>query len=168
MECGLIDSVTTKKFDSQIELIEIDLQNKPEWYIRDVNPNGKVPAMKIITPEGTKRILIESSPLTYFVVEAWHTSNVSTLKSPLEPMEAYHVRRFVEQFESGFVPTFYKLLREKDPAKQIEIKNEFLNILKHIDGMLAKGKKYALSDQFTMADVLTASFIVRLPGMVFW
>jgi glutathione S-transferase len=164
MECGLIDSITPKKFESQLEIVEIDLENKPEWYIGDINPNGKVPSMEITTSEGKKRILIESSPITYFVMEAWSPSHSSSLKYPMDPVQQYDARRFVEQFESTFIPTFYKLLREKDASKQIDIKADFLSILKNINGMLANGKKYAIADQISIADILTAPFVLRLPG----
>ena len=83
------------------ERIEIDLSATPGWYL-ELSPTGKVPLL-----EHDGRLIWESALINEYLEETFP-------ETPLWPADPYLKARgriAIEVAGSGFIPTFYKILR---------------------------------------------------------
>lgn len=88
-----------------VQEIEIDLKNKPDYYIKYINSQGKkVPALQTESGE----ILIESAVITEYILEKFGKDRVFFGKN-LE-QKAY-LRMFTQLFSDLFIGNFYGLMR---------------------------------------------------------
>lgn len=79
----------------------------------------------------------------------------STLLSK-DPLARYKIHLFIETFSSTIVPGFYSFVfREGDPGT-------LLKAFETVQELLPKDTKYAVSNDFTNADVAAAPFVGRL------
>jgi glutathione S-transferase len=138
----------------QIQLFEIDLTNKPEWYAQ-IHPQLKVPALQI-----GDRILIESLAISEYLIEVY---GQHTQLFPADPLERYEMRAFIEQFTSMVLPPFYGLLRAQSAEDQQKSKNCLLYGIKQISKRI-KGP-FVLGNQFTLADVATIPWPLRFDAL---
>jgi glutathione S-transferase len=101
------------------ELIEIDLQNKPEGFT-EISPYGKVPVIK----HGDERVW-ESAIINEYLDEVFP-------EPPLMPVDSISralARIWIDFANSRFVPTFTNLLRNPDAQQQKEAAEELHNQL---------------------------------------
>ncbi|ORZ40462.1 glutathione S-transferase [Catenaria anguillulae PL171] len=161
-ELGLIDAITPGTYaNGAVELVEIDLKNKPEWYPK-VNPRGKVPALEITHPgpDGKKEVLIESALIAEFLLQA--NNSPLALGGPANAVKRYKAGLVVDAVSNGFTGAFYALLREKDAEKHAELSAKLLEAIKAVQAQLAPEGPYALGHEFSIADILVAPFFARL------
>ncbi|RZC21207.1 glutathione S-transferase L3-like [Glycine soja] len=134
-----------KGLQDKIELVPIDLKNRPAWYKEKVYPTNKVPSL-----EHNSKVLGESLDLIRYI-------DANFEGAPLFPTDPAK-REFGEQlishvdtFTSGIYPTF-----KGDPIQQTSAAFDYLeNALgKFDDGPFFLG-------QFSLADIAYVSFLER-------
>ncbi|KLO10067.1 glutathione S-transferase [Schizopora paradoxa] len=138
---------------------EIDLQNKPVWYAPQVNPASKVPAVAYggpeVPPDQPSRDSVkiaESLVLLEFVADLHPGSPLL----PKDPVQRAQVRFFIDAV-SNKVPAnwFAFMARGESP-------DALISGLETIQSLLPEGKKFAVGDEFTIADAAIAPFLTRI------
>ncbi|KAJ1944460.1 hypothetical protein EC988_005985 [Linderina pennispora] len=139
------------------KVIEIDLQNKPDWY-HLVNPQLKVPALRI--PDGT--ILIESMVIAEYIADKYPESNLL----PTNALERAQLRLAIELFSTHIIPHIYRTLMAAEKEEQKKEIDSLLAGLREFSNELARqwerpsGKNgpFWFGDQFGYVEVVTTSF----------
>lgn len=165
-ECGAIQNIQPGKQDGPngVELIEIDLRNKPAEFLQKVNPAGTVPVM-VLNDAGKELKLFESAPIARFVLQHY----ASPLVKDISDLEEYRANFFAESFAQPFTSAFYPLLstgapEHADKMRAVIAKTEALLKANHdASGAKNTDKVYAAGGKFGLADVLCAPFLARLP-----
>ncbi|KAG1900447.1 glutathione S-transferase C-terminal-like protein [Suillus fuscotomentosus] len=144
---------------------EIDLGNKPEWYAPKVNPASKVPAIAYggpdvspenASPESIK--LAESLILVEFIGDLYPSSGIV----PADPVLRAQARFFIEVVSTKFSPNFMKFISGNPEGTHAAL----LAGVDAIQDLLPDGVKYAVNDQYTIADIALAPFWARLNVLV--
>jgi len=94
------------------KVINIDLKEKPEWYLEKKNPLGKVPA---IEKEG--KVVYESLVCAEYVDALYPDSSKRLL--PADPFEAAKQKMLLERL-SQVVSLFYGMYKSSDPKELLE------------------------------------------------
>ncbi|KAF7318421.1 Serine carboxypeptidase [Mycena chlorophos] len=140
---------------------EVDLVNKPEWFARDVNPASKVPAIAKPTaahkpppdqPSPLSTKLTESLVLLEFVADLYPNSSIF----PTDPILRAKSRFFIDAVTTRFLPPYMGPIAH---AKSFE---PFWDALDSIQRLLPDDKVFAISDEFTVADMAIAPFLGRM------
>ncbi|KIY61378.1 hypothetical protein CYLTODRAFT_427565 [Cylindrobasidium torrendii FP15055 ss-10] len=147
---------------AEFKRFEIDLANKPEWYALKVNPAGKVPTLAYGGPDvppdepspGSVKIP-ESLVLLQLIPELF--PHASTL-IPSDPIVLAQARLFIESFSNTFVPAYIALLFRGDADGEDRLKAAMDSV---IQTRREHGKRYAVSNEFTIADAAVLPFIAR-------
>ncbi|BAZ83517.1 glutathione S-transferase family protein [Sphaerospermopsis kisseleviana CS-549] len=128
------------------DLIEIDLQNKPEGFTK-VSPYGKVPAIT----HGENRIW-ESAVINEYLDEVF--PNPPLL--PSNPIAKAQARIWIDFANTRLVPAFSTLLRSPDFQKQEEAKKELYKHLEFIEneglGKLSGDSPYWFGESISLVD----------------
>jgi glutathione S-transferase len=106
------------------ELVEIDLQNKPVWFDRQVSGYGKVPALE----HGDVRIW-ESAVINEYLDEVFPEPRLL----PSEPGKRAVARIWIDYANTRFAPAFGKLLRAPSSAEQSAARTELADALVHLE-----------------------------------
>jgi len=143
---------------AKYEICGIDLRNKPSWFSEKVNPIGKVPAIAYggplvpgdqPSPESAK--LAESMVIVEFLANVFPESEILP-KDPLLCAKA----RFFAEVSRGAVPPLFAFARKGESLETLEQE------LEKLQNLLPDNTKFAVSDDFTIADIAVAPFIARL------
>ncbi|KAJ7636633.1 glutathione S-transferase [Roridomyces roridus] len=143
---------------------EIDLSNKPEWYAPKVNPASKVlrtssrpfayggpqTSPELPTPESVK--IAESLILVEFIADLYPESNIL----PKDPVQRAHTRFFIDVFSTKVLPVYM------GPVARGQSFEPLWEALEALQELLMPGKTYAVSDEFTAADIAITPFLARL------
>jgi len=125
---------------------------KKERHFLDINPKGLVPAVEY---KGTA--LYESLVICEFLEEAFpsHTPHIL----PVDPVERARVRIWIDHISKSFLPAVFRLIQSQTSDAQDSARAEVNKAL----GAFAKEIKgpYFLGDQFSLADIAIAPWIVR-------
>lgn len=136
--------------------IEIDLQNKPEEFLK-ISRYGKVPAIK----HGDAQIY-ESAIINEYLDEVFPEPPLL----PSDPAAKATARIWNDYANTRLAPAFNKLLRGKDTQEQEQGRREFLESLLYIEqeglGKLSNGQ-YLLGDNFSLVDISFYPWFERLP-----
>ncbi|MDX2493548.1 MAG: glutathione S-transferase family protein [Desulfuromusa sp.] len=111
-------------------LIEIDLRNKPDWYL-ELNPAGAVPALR----QGDF-ILRESLIINEYVNEC----HIEPALLPATAQQRAEARLWIDYAGSRFVPQFYRLLKAQEKEKQGAVAAELCRVLAVLDAELKRRK----------------------------
>ncbi|MGK7874134.1 MAG: glutathione S-transferase family protein [Xenococcaceae cyanobacterium] len=103
----------------ELKLIEIDLNNKPDWFA-DISPYQKVPVIKY-----GDDLVWESAIINEYLEEVFPNPPLM----PKEPGKRAIARIWIDFANTNFVTAFYKLLLNQDPEKQQKWRQELLNHL---------------------------------------
>lgn len=139
-------------------LKDVDMKNKehksPEFL--KINPNGKVPAMvdgdltlfescaiNFYLAEAYKKDMLGATPAEKGLVHQWSFWAMTELQSPM-------IQVFIQKV---FVPA------ERRDQKIIEDNMKVLPELMNVLNTSLNGKKYLVGNQFTLADLHTASVV---------
>ncbi|NBD16360.1 MAG: glutathione S-transferase family protein [Cyanobacteria bacterium] len=129
------------------QLIEIDLNNKPDWF-SEVSPYGKVPVIK-----HQENRIWESAIINEYLDEAFPEPALL----PESPGERALARIWIDFANTKLVPVFYKMLLEQNPEKQTKWKTQFQEQLQFIEkeGMqkLSSNGKYWLGNRLSLVDL---------------
>jgi len=129
------------------QLIEIDLNNKPDWF-SEVSPYGKVPVIK-----HQENRIWESAIINEYLEEAFPELPLL----PESPGERALARIWIDFANTKLVPAFYKMLLEQNPEKQTKWKTQFQEHLQFMEkeGMqkLSSNGKYWLGNGLSLVDL---------------
>ncbi|KAI0302814.1 hypothetical protein B0F90DRAFT_1712266 [Multifurca ochricompacta] len=148
---------------------EIDLHNKPDWYVSQVNPIGKVPALtyggpkvKPDCPSPHSIKLAESLVLLEFIADLYPDACLL----PRDPIARARARLFITAVEEDLIPTFLAfVLNGAEPGP-------LLTSLRHVQALLppledegegeGEGEGcFVLGSQWSIADAAVAPFLGR-------
>ncbi|GAA6014693.1 hypothetical protein JCM10207_006905 [Rhodosporidiobolus poonsookiae] len=142
--------------NNQVEHVEIDLQNKPDWYASKVNPASKVPVLQVGKEGDADTLFIpESGVLLELVADLFPESELS----PKDPVKRAYARYFSTRFGDIAGGPFNQILlfnkTEQVPA--------LLKGVEEIQSLLAKFPgTFLLGDKPSIGDLAVAPFIGRL------
>jgi glutathione S-transferase len=129
------------------ELVEIDLENKPDWF-HDVSPYGKVPVIK----HSEDRIW-ESAIINEYLEEVFPQPPLM----PETPGQRAMARIWIDFANTKFINAFYKLLLLQEPEKQQKWIRDFLNHLLFMEqegiGKLGGDGPYWFGETVSLVDV---------------
>jgi len=144
--------------DVPFTLTEIDLDNKPDWFI-DISPNGRVPMIR-----NGKYIIWESAVINEYLEEVFPTPPMM----PETPEDRALVRIWVAYANDILVPLFYKLMAARDGASQKKVGGEMRLVLEFIEkeglGQATDGP-YFLGRKPGLADFTFYPFFERWPAI---
>jgi glutathione S-transferase len=139
---------------------EIDLQNKPEWYQPKVNPASKVPAIAIggpvvpaDQPAAESEKITESLVLIELIADLYPDSGLL----PKDPIERARARFFIDTVSTKVVQSMTAVFRGEGLDNVLSAVEAIQNLLPPVGA-----GKYAIGDQFTLADVSAAPFLGRI------
>lgn len=129
------------------QLIEIDLNNKPDWF-SEVSPYGKVPVIK-----HQENRIWESAIINEYLEEAFPEPALL----PDSPSKRALARIWIDFANTKLVPVFYKMLLEQNPEKQTKWKIQFQEQLQFMEkeGMqkLSCNGKYWFGNRLSLVDL---------------
>lgn len=134
------------------DLVEIDLSvPRPDWYLKEVNPIGKVPALKL----SNGQVICESS------VCAEYVADVSGTLLPRDPLQRSAIRFFTETFISKFPAGVYSIYNS-DSAKQTELLLAAVSTVNDLLHTYLRDGPFLLGSQdYTLAEVDCVPFLAR-------
>ena len=129
------------------QLIEIDLNNKPDWFLQ-VSPYGKVPVIK-----HEDNCIWESAIINEYLEEAFPEPPLLSSS----PSERALARIWIDFANTKLVPVFYKILLEQDPEKQGKWKSKFQDHLQFMEAegiqKLSANGDYWLGNNLSLVDL---------------
>ncbi|CUS15559.1 unnamed protein product [Tuber aestivum] len=137
----------------------IDLEKPREpWYL-EINPRGLVPSIKY-----NDQIIIESSIVATFLAELKENHLVPFPGTPEAALKRARINFFVDTYINKAQPLIQSAIATADIAKKAEYANQFVEVIeKQLAPLLADAKPFfGGNSKLTLAEVLTASFVLRL------
>jgi len=151
--------IALRESGAKFKEYEIDLQNKPSWYQPKVNPASKVPAITYGGPEvdpeqpsPDSAKLRESLAIIEWTADQYPQSKLL----PKDPLIRYKIRLFTETVSSTLTPAYFAFVFRDGPSEAL------IKALEAVQHLLPEDTKYAVSNDFTNADVAAAPFLGRL------
>ncbi|MCJ1306125.1 hypothetical protein MMC08_008943 [Hypocenomyce scalaris] len=167
--------IVLKELDIPYEEVIIDLDTpRPEWYLK-INPvsspshpplplRGLVPSVKFSNGV-IDEILIESGIVSQFLADSFPSHLLpASHESPQAPLQRAKIGFFVDTYFSKVQPLMMEIVRAEDEkAKEEKGKDMVAALKKEIEPLLADANPFfGGSEKMTMAEALTAPFILRL------
>ncbi|KAG0315401.1 hypothetical protein BGZ99_007487 [Dissophora globulifera] len=148
----------------EYEEVTIDLtQPRPDWYLKDINPYGQVPAVKI----DDKHVIYES----LFVAEYLSDLHPEANLFPKDPLQRAQVRYLVHHYGTHVNPVVLKTIHTADNEEaakhraelivQLEKFAKLLDNVHRTENDVKEGGRFFLGDQFSFADLAIAPFLAR-------
>jgi glutathione S-transferase len=129
------------------QLIEIDLNNKPNWFSQ-ISPYGKVPVIK-----HENNCIWESAIINEYLDEAFPEPSLF----PHSPGQRALARIWIDFANTKLVPVFYKILLEQDRDKQEKWKANFQDHLQFMETegiqKLSANGDYWLGNDLSLVDL---------------
>ncbi|KAF1805323.1 thioredoxin-like protein [Mucor lusitanicus] len=153
-------AIALKEVGAEYETVNIDLQNKPDWY-KDVNPELKVPALNV---EGQN--LAESLVIIEYLADRFPDANLL----PKEPLKRANIRFAIEYFSSKINTEFYKYVfnQSAENARENFETNVNAALIRFNELLLQQSKTgpYFLGETYSLADVAIAPFVLRIHALL--
>lgn len=137
---------------------EIDLKSKPEWYPQ-VNPIGQVPAITYGGPDvPPDQPSPDSAKLAESIVLAEFFNDLAPAHPllPTDPVPRAKARYFAEAFSSRVSAHWYASCLNGEPFDKL------FDGLESLQSLLPAEGKYAVGDEYTIADIAVTPFLARL------
>jgi glutathione S-transferase len=138
---------------------EVDLSNKPEWFVSKVNPVGKVPAITYggpnVEPDDPSALsakIAESNVILQFLADLYPESGLL----PKDPVLRAKVRFFIDATTKHFEGPFYAFVLGNESYENI------LKGIEFIQELLEEGRDFAVGDHYTIADACISPYLARL------
>ncbi|KAH9854319.1 thioredoxin-like protein [Lenzites betulinus] len=135
-----------------------DLDERPEWYVEKINPNGKVPALVYGGPESppnspslSSTVLTESAILLEFIADLYPASNLL----PTNPLQRAHARAFIAALDDKYRDALLPLLTGADGGAAA------LALLAELQARLPPAG-YVLGEHWSIADAAFVPLVVAL------
>ncbi|KAG0295588.1 hypothetical protein BGZ98_001337 [Dissophora globulifera] len=149
------------------EAIHIDLDTpRPDWYLKEINPYGQVPALKI----NDKDIVLESLIVAEYLADLHPESGLL----PKDPLQRAQTRYLIQHWGARTQPAQHKASFSLDATDAPQRHQEYITELEKVDKLLRGAFKtqepgldgkgpFFLGSRFTFADLALASFLTRVP-----
>jgi len=143
-------------------IIDLDKPRDP-WYL-EVNPRGLVPSIKYSNGDIKDEVITESGIVAQFLADAHPSHLLPISNTPAGALTRARINFFVDTWFSKINSFQIKILLEESDEKKEELINEYLaTIKKEIEPLLKDAAPYfGGSKKFTLAEVLTAPFALRV------
>ncbi|KAG0348742.1 hypothetical protein BG004_004318 [Podila humilis] len=143
------------------ETIEIDLTTpRPEWYLRDINPYGQVPAIVV----NDEHVILESLIVAEYLADLHPELGLL----PTDPFQRAQVRYLIHHYGTHVQPVHHRATYTSNAEETVQHRAKLLVELEKFEALLNKavirpGEEgpYFLGNKFTLADVAIAPFLVR-------
>jgi len=147
--------ILLKEKNIDYQLIEIDLDNKPGWFL-EISPYGKVPLIK-----HQNKYFYESSIINEYLEEVFVTP--SFLAN--DPVLTAYMRIWIAYCNSEFIPVFYKLLLTQEQDKYPALRDSLINSLYFIEregfGKFGNDGDYFFGSKISLVDITFYPFFER-------
>ncbi|PSK54758.1 Multisite-specific tRNA:(cytosine-C(5))-methyltransferase [Elsinoe australis] len=158
-------SIALKELNLPFEEVTIDLDTpRPQWYL-DINPRGLVPTIKYTGGAIKDEIIPESAVVAQFLADNHpsHLTPPSKTEDGKGALFRARVNFFVDNWFSKVNSKMYPImLAESDEKKEELVKEVIAAVEKEIEPHLKDaGPFFGGSSKLTMAEVLTAPFVIR-------
>ncbi|GAA5893982.1 hypothetical protein JCM8208_001298 [Rhodotorula glutinis] len=142
--------------NKQVEHVEIDLQNKPEWYASKVNPASKVPVISVGKEGDANQVNIpESGVLLELVADLFPDSGLN----PADPVQRAEARYFAQRFTDVVTSAWYQVTMQGKP----EAGAALLEGVAEVQSLLNRHKgTFLLGDKLSIGDLAVAPFVGRI------
>lgn len=114
-----------------IKRVEIDLNEpRPDWYLRSVNPLGKVPAIR----QHSGEVLWESMVILEYLCERLDDEDARKVYWPSNAHWRAKARLFMKWFSDNFVKAYWKVLTtsNEDAETLSKAKMDLVDVLKEV------------------------------------
>ncbi|KAF9154234.1 hypothetical protein BG015_001488 [Linnemannia schmuckeri] len=144
------------------EVVPIDLSvPRPEWYLKDINPYGQVPALKV----DDKDIILES----LFVAEYIADLNPESGLLPKDALQRAQTRYLIHHWGARTQPAHHKATFITDATEAATNRKALIVELEKVNQLLINAHRvegdgagpFFLGDKFTFADLAIAPFLAR-------
>ncbi|KAF9167543.1 hypothetical protein BGX21_000072 [Mortierella sp. AD011] len=149
------------------EAISIDINTpRPDWYLKEVNPYGQVPALKI----DEKDIVLDSLIVSEYLSDLHPEAGLF----PADPLQRAQTRYLIQHWGARTQPAQHKATFSLDPSDASSRHQDYIAELEKVNNLLVNAHKtsepgldgngpYFLGSRFTFADLALASFLTRVP-----
>ncbi|KAF9093301.1 hypothetical protein BGX29_002383 [Mortierella sp. GBA35] len=143
--------------------VKIDLSvPRPDWYLKEINPYGQVPALKI----GEDHVILESLIVAEYIADLHPEAGLI----PKDPLQLAQSRYLIHHWGARTQPAFFKATITLDPVESAKAREEIIAELEKVDVLLRKAVRtsedkegpFFLGAKFTFADLALASFLTRI------
>ncbi|KAL4260968.1 Glutathione transferase family protein [Pleurotus pulmonarius] len=157
--------IALREAKTEHTVYEVDLGNKPSWFVEKVNPVGKVPAISyggpavppdVPSPASFK--LAESLVILEFLIDLFPEANLL----PLDPVERASTRFLVNLFAEKLRTAYISVMVNRASTQVFVAAVEELQ--KYMPTPGDKQGPYIRGDTFTSIDAVAAGFLLRLDG----
>jgi len=155
--------IALKELNLPYEEVIIDLGKPREpWYL-EVNPRGLVPTIKY-SNGAIDATITESAIVAQFLADSFPSHLVpASNSSPEAPLVRARISFFVDAFFSKVNSKVNEAMKAEGAEQEAKTAEVIAAITKEIEPLLADAAPFfAGSSKFTMAEVLTAPFVIRL------
>ncbi|KAK4143569.1 thioredoxin-like protein [Dichotomopilus funicola] len=142
-------------------IIDLDTPRTAEYL--QINPRGLVPALS-----HNGEILIESGIVAQFLVDRYPSHLVPASNEPGGALRRARIGLFADAFFSKFQTPLFGLYSAKtEEEREAAVEKAVAGLVKEVEPLLADASPYfGGSDKITFAEVLTASFAIRLLSLI--
>lgn len=142
-------------------IIDLDKPREP-WYL-EVNPRGLVPAIKFSSGTLIDEILTESAVVSQFLADAYPSHLVPVSGDVKGALARARINFFVDTWVSKAGSYLYKILFAEEEEKTKLVDELVAAVAKEIEPLLKDANPFfGGSEKLTLAEALTAPFILRL------
>ncbi|CAK7214733.1 Glutathione S-transferase 2 [Sporothrix eucalyptigena] len=151
--------------DYEMRLVDVTkAEQKEPWYL-EINPNGRVPALSDVLPNGKEIRLFESGSIMQYLVERYDTTH--KISYPKGTAEAFETASWLFFQTSGIGPMMGQAMHfTRFAPTTIEYplyryRTEVNRLFRVLDATLAKSSSgYLVGDRCTVADLALWPWIV--------
>ncbi|EUC41505.1 hypothetical protein COCMIDRAFT_105965 [Bipolaris oryzae ATCC 44560] len=138
-------------------IIDLDTPREP-WYL-EINPRGLVPAIKF-----NGEIVTESATVSTFLADAYPSHLFPATGSPEAALTRARINFFVDTWSTKAGSHWYKILTQDSEEEKAKLSQEFIEtVSKELEPLLKDAKPFfGGSEKLTLAEALTAPFIIRI------
>ncbi len=144
--------ITLKHKGIDFDITYIDLDNRPDWFMRD-SPLGKVPILKV-KQDGAETVLFESAVINEYIDEVTPGSLL-----PLDPLAKARARAWIE-FGSECLGDYYMAAIADDEATYQERRAALVDKLGRLEEQVAG--PFFLGEEFSLVDTAVAPLLMRV------
>ncbi|KAF9187489.1 hypothetical protein BGZ51_001273 [Haplosporangium sp. Z 767] len=148
--------------NQEAEIIPIDLKvPRPEWYLKDINPYGQVPALKV----NDNVVILESLIVAEYIIDLHPESGLL----PADPLQRAQTRYLIHHWNARVLPKFQKATYVLNAEQAAEGREELIAELVKFNKLLLDVNRnesdsdgpFYLGSKFTLADLAIAPFLAR-------
>ncbi|KAJ3028247.1 hypothetical protein HDV00_010540 [Rhizophlyctis rosea] len=153
-------AITLKELNLPHDHVEIDLENKPEWYHK-INPETKVPALAV-----NDTVITESLVITEYLLEAY-PNNILASTPLARAQQRFFVQLVTDKINAKTGAIQWGPLQGNfDDAKKEKLTAELLAGIRQVNSYLNANSgtgPFAFGASPSYADVALGPFLLRLP-----